>query len=110
MLINPAEVAINEANASTEQEVLRVENTYWAEMARDLEALENDERFKRVIMKGYFQDKAINGASLLAISAMRANRAEIMEELIAISHLQDYFITIKGLGVIPEESDEDGEE
>lgn len=109
MLINPAEVAINEANVHTEQEVLRVENTYWAEMARDLESLENDERFKRVIMKGYFQDKAINGTSLLAISAMRQNRAEIMEELIAVSHLQDYFITVKSLGITPTEN-EDGEE
>jgi len=109
MLINPAEVAINEANVHTEQEILRVENTYWADLAIALGRLEENEDFKKVILKGYFQDKAINGTSLLAISAMRPNRPEIMEELVAISHLQDYFITVKGLGTTPTEN-EDGEE
>ena len=105
MLINQAEVAIKEADASTEQEILRVENTYWAEMAQALERLEQNEDFKRVILDGYFKDKAINGVSLLATDHVKRGgfRGDIMEQLVAISQLEDYFITIKGLGVAPTE-------
>lgn len=112
MLINPAEVAIEEANANTEQEILRVENMYWADMAQSLERLHENPDFKRVILDGYFKDKAINGVSLLATDHVKRGgfRPDVMEELIAVSHLQDYFITIKNLGAAPQESEEDGEE
>ena len=111
MLINQAEVAIKEADANTEQEILRVENVYWADMAQSLERLEKNEDFKRVILEGYFKDKAINGVSLLATDHVKRGgfRGDIMEQLVAISQLEDYFMTIKGLGTVPEES-EDGEE
>lgn len=111
MLINPAEVAITEANANTEQEVLRVENLYWADMAQSLERLHNNEDFKRVILDGYFKDKAINGVSLLATDHVKRGgfRPDVMEELIAISHLQDYFITVSNLGAAPAESEDEEE-
>ena len=111
MLINQAEQAIKEADANTEQEILRVENVYWAEMAQSLERLEKNEDFKKVILEGYFKDKAINGVSLLATDHVKRGgfRGDIMEQLVAISQLEDYFITIKGLGTTPAES-EDGEE
>lgn len=105
MLINQAETAIKEANVNTEQEILRVENTYWAEMAQALERLESNEDFKKVILDGYFKDKAINGVSLLATDHVKRGgfRGDIMEQLVAISQLEDYFITIKSLGVEPTE-------
>lgn len=103
MLINQAEVSIKESGANTEQEILRVENTYWAEMFQSLERLEKNEDFKRVILDGYFKDKAINGVSLLATDHVKRGgfRPEIMEQLVAISHLEDYFITIKSIGGAP---------
>lgn len=111
MLINQAECAIKEADANTEQEILRVENVYWAEMAQALERLEKNEDFKRVILEGYFKDKAINGVSLLATDHVKRGgfRGDIMEQLVAISQLEDYFITIKGLGTAPAESEDEEE-
>ena len=105
MLINQAETAIKEANVNTEQEILRVENTYWAEMAQALERLESNDEFKKVILDGYFKDKAINGVSLLATDHVKRGgfRGDIMEQLVAISQLEDYFITIKSLSVEPTE-------
>jgi hypothetical protein len=93
----------------TEQEILQVENIYWADMYAALERLEKNEDFKRVVLNGYFKDKAINGVSLLATDHVRRGgfRPEIMEVLVAISHLEDYFMTIKAIGGAPVESDED---
>lgn len=110
MLINQAECAVNENNVTGESEILRVENMYWADMAMALERLEKNEDFKRVILDGYFKDKAINGVSMLATDHVKRGgfRGDIMEQLVAISQLEDYFATIKGLGTMPVE--EDGEE
>jgi len=96
-------------NVSSEEELLRVENDYWAGMAQDLVDLERDPKFKRVILEGYFRDRAVNGVSLLANDNIKRNnqRSDIMEQLIAVSQLQDYFITIKNLGLSPAIGDED---
>ena len=108
MLINQAECAVKEANANTESEILRVENLYWADMYQALERLEQNEDFKRLILEGYFKDKAINGVSMLATDHVKRGgfRGEIMEALVAISHLEDYFMTIKGIGSAPIEEDD----
>lgn len=94
-------------NVSSEDELIRVENEYWVGLANDLEALEKNEAFKNVILKGYFKDKAVNGVSLLATDHVRRAgvRGEIMEQLVAISALEDYFGTIKNLGTIPGEDE-----
>jgi len=98
--------------ASSEEELIMIENQYWMEMAAALIRLENGnpkpDDFKRVIMDGYFKDKAINGVSMLGTEHVRRSgvRPDIMEQLVAISHLQDYFLTIKALGTAPEEDEE----
>lgn len=101
-------------NATSEQEIQSIENQYWVDMAQALERLENGnarpDDFKKVILEGYFKDKAINGVSILGSDYVRRNgvRGEVMEELVAISHLQDYFITLKNLGTVAPDEDFDG--
>lgn len=94
--------------ANTEDEILRVENEYWVSMNAALERLEKNPDFKTVILDGYFKDKAINGVSMLATDHVKRGgfRGDIMEQLVAISQLEDYFYTIKNLGTIPEEDEE----
>lgn len=94
--------------ANSEDELLRVENEYWAEMAKDLAWLRTTPQFKRVILDGYFKDKAINGVSLLATDHVKRGgfRGDIMEQLVAISHLEDYLIMIENLGSAPVDDDE----
>lgn len=55
-------------------------------------------------------DKAVNGVSLLAQDAIVAggHRSAVMEDLIAISSLEDFFVTVENLGSVPSE-DEDEE-
>ena len=98
--------------ANSEEELYRIENDYWVNLAKDLESLEGDKRFQNVIMNGYFKDKAVNGVSMLAADQIVRNglRPDVMEQLIAISQLQDYFMTIKNLGTVPEEDTEDSKE
>lgn len=99
-------------NATSEDEILRVENEYWVSMAQALERLEKNPDFKTVILDGYFKDKAINGVSLLATDHVKRAgvRGDIMEQLVAISALEDYFNMITNLGTVPEDDEEDVEE
>jgi hypothetical protein len=82
------------------RELEAVEMQYWVDMRSALERLEANEDFKKVVLEGYFRDKAINGVSLLATEYIVANglRARVMESLVAISQLEDYFKTIKVMG------------
>lgn len=91
-----------------EDAILEVENKYWADMYKALERLQDNPDFKRVILDGYFKDRAINGVSMLANrGVIEGNRrGQLMEELVAVSHLQDFFITITNLGSAPVLADE----
>lgn len=83
------------------------EFAYWVEMRESLDRLKENKDFKKVILDGYFKDKAINGVSLLATDYVRnaGKRPEIMEALVAISQLEDYFSTIDAMGTIPTEDE-----
>lgn len=86
------------------------EYNYYVGMRQALERLEANPDFQKVILDGYFKDKAINGVSLLASPKIKiqGKRPDIMEALVAISQLQDYFITIKHMGAeIEDEEDEE---
>lgn len=94
---------INQAMCNTEdtdKDILSVSNEYWAQLAQDLEELRKDAKFQRVILEGYFKDKAVRGVSLLATDYVKSKglRADVMEQLVAISNLEDYFATIENLG------------
>ena len=92
-----------------EKDLLTVENEYWVGMWNSLERLKNNDDFKKVILNGYFKDKAINGVSMLATDYVQQNglRGNVMEQLVAISNLQDYFFTIENLGTTPLDDDEE---
>jgi hypothetical protein len=94
-----------------DQQILEVENHYWVEMWESLERLKRNKDFKRLILDGYFKDKAINGVSLLAQDYIIENglRTRVMEDLVAVSKLEDFFITVENLGTIPAESDDEDE-
>lgn len=101
---------INQATAG-EKGVGTEDRMYWVDMADSLARLEQNEDFKRVIMNGYFKDKAVMGVSLLANDQMKRAgvRPDIMEGLIAISALEDHFKTIRMMGQITEDDFTDDE-
>lgn len=99
----------------TNQNILEVEDTeynYWRGLREALERLEQNEDFKKVILEAYFKDKAVNSVSLLAVPQIKAQgkRGDIMEELVAISQLQDFFMVIKAMGEEPIEDEDDDNE
>jgi len=89
-----------DTNNMTEDQLLEVENQYWADMAEALKNLKNNKDFQTLILNGYFRDKAVNGVSLLAQDSIvsEGRRPSIIESLVAISHLEDYFIMVENLG------------
>ena len=87
----------------------KAEVEYWAKLKDALERLEKNEDFKAVVLESYFKDFAINQVSMLSHDYTRAQgtRPVLMEQLVAVSALQDYFRTVKMLGSqMPEEDEE----
>ena len=100
MLINQGEPTENVEN----KELITTDNSYWVDMNESLKRLVQNEDFNRVILTGYFKDKAVRGVSMLAQEYVlrSGTRGAVMEELGAISHLENYLIMIRNLGSIPQ--------
>ena len=102
-------VLINQAETQTEQvenekEILTVENNYWVNLAQSLERLKANPDFQKVILEGYFKDRAINGVSMLcAPNSDGTKKKELLDEFYAISNLTWYFKMIEHMGSINEE-------
>ena len=59
--------------------------------------LQRNSDFKKVILKGYCEKKALASVSLLAVPQIKekGHRPDVMEDLVAISNLQYYFKIIE---------------
>lgn len=86
------------------------EYNYYVGLKQALERLETKPDFQKVILEGYFKNYAVNGVSRLASPYIKKNgfRPDVMEQLVAVSQLQHYFIDIKSMGA--EASDEEFED
>ena len=99
-------MSINQA-----KEVLETtDNSYAVMMYEALSRLHDNPDFQKVILEGYFKDEPIRITSLLATDYVRREgvRPVLMEKLVAISTLEDYFQTIIQLGNIPDDEEDEG--
>lgn len=87
------------------------EYNHYVGLKQALERLEQNPDFQKLILEDYFKNKPINGVSLLATDYVKKNglRGEIMEDLVAVSKLQDYFLNIKRLGTTLDDVEDDAE-
>ena len=87
------------------------EYNHFVGLKQALERLEQNPDFQKVILEDYCKNKPINGVSLLATDYVKKNglRGEIMEDLVAVSKLQDYFLNIKRLGTTLDDVEDDAE-
>lgn len=87
------------------------EYNHFVGLKQALERLEQNPDFQKLILEDYFKNKPINGVSLLATDYVKKNglRGEIMEDLVAVSKLQDYFLNIKRLGTTLDDVEDDDE-
>lgn len=94
-----------------EVELEMVENQQWVSRWEALQRLEKNPDFINVISEGYIRDRAINGVSMLANEGVKrqGQRPDVMEMLVAVSTLQDYFRMIKNLGAIAKDELEESE-
>lgn len=94
-----------------EVELEMVENQQWISRWEALERLQKNPDFVNVIMEGYIRDRSLNGVSMLANDSVKrqGQRADVMEMLVAVSTLQDYFKMLKNLGAIAKEELEEAE-
>lgn len=87
-------------NLENEQVEVEMINNQWIAKYEALIRLERSPDFKVLITDGYFKERAIDAVSLLAREDIKRQglRTDVMEQLVAISNLQDFFITVKNLG------------
>lgn len=73
-----------------------------------LQSLKEDKRFQVLITDGYFKEEAIRLTSMLGTEYTRQAgvRGVLMENLVAISTLEDHFATIEALGAPVEDEEE----
>ena len=93
-----------------EEQLEMVENQQWISRWEALQRLEKNPDFINVINEGYIRDRSLNGVSMLANEGVKrqGQRPDVMEMLVAVSTLQDYFRMIKNLGAIAkDEMDEE---
>ena len=87
-------------NSQEVENLETVERHHFVERREALERLEKNKDFQLVITQGYFVDKAVEGVSMLAQEGVKrqGQRPDVMEMLVAISNLEDYFATVKAMG------------
>ena len=75
------------------------DNSPWVEKKVALDRLMDNADFKLLIVDGYLRDYAADQVSLLANDQIKRTgaRPDVMESLVAISHLRDFFMTIENL-------------
>lgn len=81
------------------------ENTYWGELYQSLERLKKNDDFKKVITEGFMKELAERNVSLLADERTKqeGRRPDVIELLVAISHLNYFFFTIENMGAPADE-------
>lgn len=94
-----------------EIELETVENHQWVSRFESLERLNKNPDFINVISEGYIRDRSLNGVSMLANDNVKrqGQRGDVMEMLVAVSTLQDYFKMIKNLGAIAKDDMEEAD-
>ena len=87
------------SNSMTTEEAVAI--NYYNDRAESLNRLFDDKDFQKVIVEGYLKEEALRLTGLLGHDHIRKQnlRPEIMERLIAISNLQDYFRTVYDMAV-----------
>lgn len=100
-------MSINQAKEMLET----TDNSYAVMMYEALSRLHDNPDFQKVILEGYFKDEPVRLTSLLATDYIRREgvRPVLMEKLVAISTLEDYFQTIIQLGNVPDDEEDEGE-
>lgn len=84
------------SNPTTEQEALELETQsleHAIMMGEAWQRLQRNADFKKIIMKGYLEDKVLASVSMLAVPQViqRGERTHVMEDLVAASNLQFFF-------------------
>ena len=66
--------------------------------AKALDRLMENKDFQELIVKGYLEQEAVRITQALANPAMDSRRNSLLEQLLAISHLQQYFNAMRAMG------------
>lgn len=80
--------------SNSEVELETIEINHHLEMGEALNRLRNNPDFQKVILNGYCHDKALASVSLLGVPQRKQDRPGMMEDLVAISNLQYFFLQV----------------
>ena len=89
-----------------------IEINSWIELDKSIDRLFENKDFQKVILDGYFKEKALGAVSCLSEPGFieRNQRGSLMEELVAISNLQYYFKMIRNFAASANQAKQEIEE
>lgn len=90
---------IDDQNAALVEDVIEVDNSYWSDQKEALERLKNKQFYKKLIEEGYFKNYMADLVMQLIRKDVieQGRRNVILEKLVGIAKLQDYFHMIGAL-------------
>jgi len=102
----------NLATDENSSELIATDNSYWVAMKNALTTLENRPGFNDLVLEGYFKDRVDSLLrELIDTDVMEKGlRGGVIERLVAIARLKEYFSTIKAVGGNGTQEQEDEED
>ncbi len=82
-------------------------NSYWIEQLNCLESLEQNKDFRKVMVEGFLTEKPQIDTKALAAVPNGKGRKAVVEELMGVSILMQYFDTIRVFGMSARQSTEE---
>ena len=104
---------LNDQNLNEQDSLYDFDNSVWVNRKIALDRLMDNPDFKLLITEGYLRDHAADQVSLLANEHIKrqGHRPDVIETLVGISHLRDFFVTVENMAAeLAEEVAYDGEE
>lgn len=88
----------NDANGP--ENLVTIESQEWVDRFNALQKLWTNPDFQTLILDGYFKTYAQYGVSMLANASVvkSGERPDVIEQLVGISRLNDYFLVVRNLG------------
>jgi hypothetical protein len=90
----------NLANDLENAELVSVDNGYWVAMKNSYTTLQSKQAFNTLVVDGYIKEKTAELVQALIDPYVVQNglRTKVLEQLVAVARLKEYFHTIRAMG------------
>jgi hypothetical protein len=90
----------NQTNDLENAELISADNGYWVAMKNSYTTLQSKQAFNTLVVDGYIKEKTAELVQALIDPYVMQNglRTKVLEQLVAVARLKEYFHTIRAMG------------